>query len=264
MNKNDWSREAAETLWSCRRTGSVITALPDPVRPQTRAQGYAVQAHFEHICDCAVLGWKIAATSKAGQDHIGVSEPLAGRLLENDVYRDGETITFGANRMAVAEAEFVFRTGRALPPRAEAWTLDQALEAVSALHIAIELPDSRFSPFDQAGEAQLIADNACTNAFVLGSAIDAAWRSSDLAEHRVTLHNDRDATHHGCGANVLGDPRIAFTWLVNELSRQQIGLGADQLVTTGTTTVPLPIEPGDHVTADFGPFGTVQVVLAPD
>ena len=54
----------------------------------------------------------------------------------------------------------------------------------------------------------------------------------------------------GRGANVLGDPRIALTWLANELSRHGDTLGEGQFVTTGTCLVPLPIMPGEVVTAD--------------
>jgi 2-keto-4-pentenoate hydratase len=60
---------------------------------------------------------------------------------------------------------------------------------------------------------------------------------------------------------VLGDPREALTWLVNELSALNIPLGAGQIVTTGTCLSPLPIEPGDHVIADFGALGGVEAHL---
>jgi 2-keto-4-pentenoate hydratase len=63
----------------------------------------------------------------------------------------------------------------------------------------------------------------------------------------------------GRGANVLGDPRVALTWLVNELSGLGISLAADQIVTTGTCLIPLPIAAGDHVQVDFGALGSVGV-----
>ena len=50
---------------------------------------------------------------------------------------------------------------------------------------------------------------------------------------------------------MLGDPREALVWLVNELSRLNLPLLAGQVVTTGTCLVPLAAEPGNHVVADF-------------
>ena len=57
---------------------------------------------------------------------------------------------------------------------------------------------------------------------------------------------------------MLGDPRVALAWLVNELSGLGITLRAGEVVTTGTCLVPLPIEPGVTVTADFGSLGSVS------
>jgi 2-keto-4-pentenoate hydratase len=58
---------------------------------------------------------------------------------------------------------------------------------------------------------------------------------------------------------VLGDPRIALTWIANELSRNGMTLRAGDVVTTGTCMPPLEVQAGDHVTADFGVFGRVEV-----
>ena len=80
----------------------------------------------------------------------------------------------------------------------------------------------------------------------------------DLAEHPVSGSITGKLTRDGSGRNVLGDPRAALVWLVNELSAHAITLGAGQIVTTGTCLVPLPIGPGDAVTADFGVLGTVS------
>ena len=61
----------------------------------------------------------------------------------------------------------------------------------------------------------------------------------------------------GIGRNVLGDPRVALTWLVNELSGLGVPLEEGQIVTTGTAATPSPISPEDKVCADFGCLGSV-------
>jgi 2-keto-4-pentenoate hydratase len=68
-------------------------------------------------------------------------------------------------------------------------------------------------------------------------------------------------TRTGTGGNVLGDPRIALAWLVNELSGIGVALRAGEVVTTGTCIVPLPIAPGDRVRADFGALGDVEIQM---
>ena len=238
-----------------------MTALPVDVRPRTREEGYAIQAKLEARSRHPLFGWKIAATSKAGQAHINVNGPLAGRLLRERVFDPGTVVPFGTNHMHVAEAEFAFLMAGDLPPRKQPYAVGEVMAAVATLHPSIEIPDSRFDDFTTVGAAQLIADNACAHYFVAGPATKADWRSMNLADHPVTgTVADRPAVH-GKGANVLGDPRVALTWLVNELSSLGLTLHAGEFVTTGTCIAPPPVAPGDRFTAEFGVLGTVDVML---
>lgn len=257
--------EASDLFWRAWQLGAAIETLPDACRPRSRAEGYAVQALFAPRSPAPLAGWKIAATSIAGQKHINLSGPLAGRILAERVHPDGAMLSMAGNRMAVAEAEFVFVMASNLPPRAAPYTQPEVMAAVADLHLGIEVPNSRFADFLSAGEAQLIADNACAHEFVLGPRVAAPWRDVDLAAHPVHASVDGSARRYerdGVGANVLGDPRIALTWLANELSQLGVTLAAGQFVTTGTCVVPLEIVAGDRVVADFGAFGRVSAAFS--
>ncbi len=251
------ARAASELLARHWRDGTVLPGLPPPLRPATRAEGYLIQARIEALSAVPLYGWKIAATSPAGQRHIGIDGPIAGRLLAETVHGDGETVPFGANRMRVVEAEFAFRMGRDLPPRATPYRRSEVLDAVAELHLALEIPDSRYADFVTAGGPQLIADNACAHRFVLGPQAPASWRRIDLSAHRVVARVGDGRAGEGTGAEVLGDPRTALTWLANELSALGLTLAAGQTVTTGTCVTPMAIAPGDVVRADFGELGRV-------
>jgi 2-keto-4-pentenoate hydratase len=252
------ARKASELLTRCWREGGVIDALPSHLRPSTRAEGYAIQAQIEALSDKPLFGWKIAATSLAGQQHIGVDGPLAGRLLVETVHRHGDEIPLGANRMRVAECEFAFRMGRDLAPRPTPYERNEVLDAIADLYLAIEVPDSRYADFVTAGGPQIIADNACAHRFVLGPQAPPVWGELDLAAHRVVAKVGARYEREGIGSNVLGHPLIALTWLANELSAMGITLAGGQTVTTGTCLTPLEIEPGDKVTVDYGRLGHVE------
>lgn len=260
---SDLTASAARLLWQHWTAGTKLEALPADQRPAGRAQGYAVQAALPAASGRAVRGWKIAATSTVGQAHIGVGGPLAGRLLQGQVADDGAVLSLAGNGMRVAEPEFVFRFGADLAPRPRPYTVPEVLAAVAALHTGLELPDSRFADFVRAGEAQLLADDACAHQFVLGPAAPEVWRELDLSTHAVHAQvagaGGRGYARSGSGAAVLGDPRVALTWLVNELGALGIPLSAGQFVTTGTCMVPLELEPGDRVRADYGVLGSASV-----
>jgi 2-keto-4-pentenoate hydratase len=252
---------AAHTLLGHWRAGTKFAGLAPEERPDNRADGYAIQAELEKQSGAKLFGWKIAATSEAGQRHINVAGPMAGRILASTVIPDGGMASMAGNNMRVAEPEFAFRMRIDLTPRTAPYNIVEVLDAVDTLHPAIEIPDSRFADFARAGEAQLIADNACAHLFVLGAPTEANWRALDPVEERpvITLSG---RSYVGHGKNVLGDPRLALAWLVNELSGLGITLRAGQVVTTGTCHPPLPIQAGDRMQADFGVLGRVSVGFA--
>lgn len=258
--------EAARLLWACRQAGEALDALPPALRPQDPAAGHRVQAALPAVAGQRVVGWKIAATSAAGQAHIQVDGPLLGRILASFVVPMGSTLALSGNRMRVVEPEFAFRMASALPPRPQPYTPDEVLAAVATLHPAFELPDSRFADFAGAGKAQLIADDACCGRFAFGPAAPEAWRGMDLAAHAVhaQVHGAGGGlrlARDGEGRALLGDPRTALTWLANTLSALGIGLQAGDWASCGTCMVPLPVQPGDRVEADYGVFGRIAVGL---
>ncbi|HEX4947377.1 MAG TPA: fumarylacetoacetate hydrolase family protein [Blastocatellia bacterium] len=253
---------AAATIWQHWNQSTRLDELPASCRPANRAEAYAVQAELARLSGQTVAGWKIAATSLAGQAHIGVDGPLAGRLFASKVLADGASIALTGNRMRVAEAEFAFRFGQSLPKRDEAYSVVEVLAAVESLHPAIEIPDSRYHDVVRVGAPQLIADDACACWFILGAATSADWRAVDLVEHTVVAYKNGEPAATGKGANVLGDPRLALTWIANEMREFGTGLQAGEFVTTGTCIVPLPIAPGDQLRVDFGAFGVVTAAFS--
>lgn len=259
-------REAAALLWQHRQAGTTLDALPAALRPRNAAEGHAIQAELPAVSGRAVVGWKIAATSTAGRKHINVSGPLAGRILAGGVHAVGATVSLAGNRMRVVEPEFAFRIGSDLVPRAAPRSQAEVLAAVASLHPAFEVPDSRFAVFTQAGEAQLLADDACCGPFIFGPPAPDHWRTLDLSEQRVhasVAGADGKPRHSrdGIGSAALGDPRTALTWLANDLSARGITLHAGEYVSTGTCMVPLEVRPGDHVRADYGVFGAIDIRL---
>ena len=223
---------ASRTLYDHWRAGTKLAGLEAPLRPRDRIDAYAVQAALERHSDGSLFGWKLAATSG--------------------------TATMAGNEMRVAEPEFAFRMRADLPPRPTPYGVREVLDAVDTLHPAIEIPDSRFADFVNAGAEQIIADNACAHLFVLGAPATSNWRALDLVEQKPVM-TLRGKTFTGHGKNVLGDPRIALAWLANELRQLGVTLRAGEVVTTGTCHPPLPIQSGDLLEADFGSLGRVSV-----
>jgi 2-keto-4-pentenoate hydratase len=252
------AERAATLIWSSWSSGRKLARLPDECLPRDIEEASAAQDALEAIVG-ERFGWKLAATSLAGQQHIGVRAPLHGRLFYRFVHASGEHLSAKGMHMRVAEAEFAFRLGQDLLGPGT-YTRAAVLEAVDAMHLSIELPDSRFDDFERAGGPQLLADDACAGRFVLGPEV-AGWDDLDLAQQAVSVQVNGAEVASGSGANVLSDPREALAWLANELPRHGLALRAGEVVTTGVTTVPVPVRAGDRVIARFAGLGSVSVDL---
>lgn len=253
-DSDEWSPEAveraAEAIWQAWQRGELLDELPGKYRIRSYAEGHAAQARLgERIGD--QFGWKIAATSASGQLHIAVDRPLPGRLFDRYVVEDGGHLSVSENHMhmRVAEAEFAFRVG-------------SRGELAEELYLAIELPDSRFARFEAVGGPCLVADNACGSRFVLGPAI-ADWRELDLVEQPVTVRVNGVVAARGAGRNVLSGPLDALAWLDKELPLYGESLRPGDIVTTGVAALPVPIQAGDRVVADFPSLGSVTVRFDP-
>ena len=252
--------KAAELIWNSWKNGKKIETLPDEIMPHSRNEAYKIQEQIEVLSKKTIFGWKIAATSKDGQNHIGVSGPLAGRIFREKVTNPNNTIALGNNKMGVAEPEFAFKIGSLIKPNKTLFNVEEIMELVDNLHLAIEFPDSRFNNFSSVGELSLIADNACADQFVISSPIEKDWKNIDFSNFKLSISNSK-FSYQGIGSNVLGDPRIALTWLVNELSQNNIMLEKGMIVSTGTCSKPIPVETGDIVTANFSELGEISINL---
>ena len=135
---------AAKIIWDSWQGGKVLSCLPDELVPNSRSEAYKIQSFYEIISQKGVLGWKIAATSKAGQKHIGASGPMAGRILNEKCFNSLEKIDLTNNMMSVAELEFVFKIGKTLKPKNNDYIQEEVMSSVENLFSGIEFPNSRF------------------------------------------------------------------------------------------------------------------------
>ena len=254
---NTVTKTASEIL-RCWQSGEVLATLDDNIRPVTADEGYAIQAELARLRGEPIVGWKIAATSEAGRQHIKVDRPLAGRLYKSTVFENESNVSLVGNRMRVAEAEIVLSLQTDLPPLERPRTESDVAAAVSGMHAGLEFPDSRFEDFTSVGTASLIADNACARHFILGPLVTLPSDLTHLALLPTEIWiNDRLAIS-GVGSDALGGSLTALTWLINTVNALGITLGAGEFVTTGVTGKPVAISPGDRITVNIGSVTSVS------
>ncbi len=135
--------QAARLLVNARRQHQKIR-LPDTCRPKNEDEAYAVQQAVTDRLTLPLIGWKIAAASKAVAAAEGAAQAVSGRLFAPHVRRSPAIMgdhLFTSFRNC--EVEFVFRIGRELPVRTGSYTKKQVADAVDAICPAVEIGDSR-------------------------------------------------------------------------------------------------------------------------
>ncbi len=252
------AQQAARILHTAWQDRALIPGLPESCRPQNPDDGYQIQAALEGLHGTEVVGYKIGATNEAAQRIFNIDSPFFGRLFAPALRTSPAEIPAGVVTLHIIEAEFDFTLSGDLPPKETRYSQDEVMAKVENLMPAIEIPDSRYDNWREAGLPQLIADNAIASLLVTGEPA-RNWRDLDLSRHSLAVKVNGDTVDEGVGANVLGDPRAALTWLANALSERGIGLEAGQIVTTGSAANVIKVNPGDTVVADFGDLGSAEV-----
>lgn len=251
-------REACEQFQRVRAGGAPLAGLPESCRPQSAEDGYAIQEAFIEACGQALAGWKIGATGRASQELFGVSEPFYGPVLASVVFSSPAELPAADFAVRGIESEFAFRLAADFAPREQPYEADEVAERVSAPVPAIEIVCPRLDHPIKHGVATAIADCGVNGALVLGAAT-LEWQEIDLANHEVRLLIDGEQKAAGTGALVLGHPLNALTWFVNRYTAGGRTLPASQIVSTGTTTGIVMLEPGQTAVADFGALGQISV-----
>jgi 2-keto-4-pentenoate hydratase len=116
------------------------------------------------------------------------------------------------------------------------------------------MPDWKFAAADTVADCDLHGRLLVGRKVpILDIAASAKLLDDFLAGIQVNLFKGDQLVEHGCGANVLDSPLRALHHFLTEL-RQCPGapdLIDGDLITTGTWTDALSIEPGEHWVAEF-------------
>jgi 2-keto-4-pentenoate hydratase len=203
------------------------------------------------------VGYKIGLTSKRMQQMCSIDHPIAGVVFERRLLRSGGRLRLSDLVHLGLEFEICVRLGRALPPRAQPYTLDEVSAAIEAVAPAFEVIDDRNSPYPL-DMLSLVADNAWNEGIVLG---DWHCRWPDLAAARGTLQRDGEQIDEGHGRDVLGHPFEPVRWLAEHLSARGEGLHAGELVSTGSLVTTRFPQAGERYRFTVEGVGAVEVAL---
>src|SRR5262249_22161824 len=127
----------AARLIAARQSGARIATLEASEAPANAREGYAVQDAMLRRLGIPIAAWKSGASSPT-------AEPQAGPILADRVQPSPASFKLLPNALRTVEAELAFSFARDLPARATPYRDDDILDAIAAMHVAIEVLESSF------------------------------------------------------------------------------------------------------------------------
>ena len=255
--------QAVALYVAARHRRQRIAVLPEDCRPASLDEAYAVQAALnQRLADThgAVCGRKIGCTTPVMQRYLEIAHPCAGALYERRTLGTPATVPYTDHWRPGVECEIAVQIGRPLPSDAAPFDRAAVADAVEACMAAIEIVDDRYDDFRTLDTPTLIADDFFSAGAVLGPPV-TGWREVDLAAAGGAMTINGSQVGAGTGADVMGHPFEALTWLANHAAASGRPLQAGDVVLTGSVVETKWVEPGDTIHVAIEGLGEASVTF---
>lgn len=199
------------------------------------------------------LGWKIALNVPAVQERLGLSSPAIGYLTSAARLASGASHSLAGGTRVGVEPEIAVELARDVPPGAEE---EVAQEAIATLCPAIEVVDIDL-PFEDL--AAILEANVFQRAVAF---CDHQTIPDAGIPDEVLVRVERNGREEVAGPRPAGREVVDAVRLVAELlGRFGERLRAGDRIIAGSLTEALWVEPGDRVTAEILPLGSVSLAF---
>jgi 2-oxo-3-hexenedioate decarboxylase len=202
------------------------------------------------------IGMKMGFTSRAKMVQMGLSDLIWGRLTSRMIVEEGGTLKLSDYVHPRVEPEIAFLLKK---PLVGVVTPVQALAAVEALAVAMEVIDSRYENF-KFSLSDVVADNASSSGVVLGP-----WHAPDLdfANLGLVLSFNGTARQIGSTAGILGHPLRSLVAAARMVAQAGEQLNAGDIVMAGGITAAEALTPGTYVETEMQHLGRVAFNVVP-
>lgn len=247
-----------EARLACRALPDFPGDLPSDMTTAYATQDVAIDLYPDEI-----VAWKVGMVPPALQDRLG-SHRLAGPIFRRNLW----TSTAEPTRLpaipggfAAVEGEFVARVG-AIDAAKRDWSLDEAVDAIAALHIGVELAGSPLQTINALGSAVVASDFGNNAGLVLGAEIED-WRARlDGIEVETTI--DGVVVGTGTAQSVPAGILESVRFLIEHCARRGRPLSEGMLISTGAVTGVHEAPIGARSICDFSGVGRIDCVVVTD
>jgi 2-keto-4-pentenoate hydratase len=252
----------ASAFVDARRSAHALADYPGGP-PQVLAEAYAIQDAAIPLFGGDIAGWKVGRINLPWLEQLGVSR-LSGPIFADSVQsaanghvREGVIFEHG---FGAAEAEFIFRIGRAPKAGQTKFTVADAVDLIDAVFCGIEIASSPFSGINGMGPLVTISDFGNNNGLLIGPEV-SNWALSALENWDVTTLIDGEVTGTGKAASFPGGPLESVRFLIENLVERGLPVTPGLLVSSGAVTGVHEVRAGQTVEARFGDYCSINCTI---
>jgi 2-keto-4-pentenoate hydratase len=247
--------DLVETLSEAYETKEPIAPLTDDMEFTTE-EAYEIQSRvFDRIADSSdVVGHKLGLVSEAKQEQLGISEPIFAPVVRETLLHGGP-IPVDEMIAPRIEAEIGFIIGEDISAPV---TPTDVLTSTRAVVPVVEILESRYQGWSIPSAQDVIADLTSAGKVGIGESFRDVT-DIDLMMESIVVSVNGEIEETGVGADIMGHPARAVSWLGNRLEEKDDALKAGELVMSGGITAAIDIEPGDVYNVQFANIGSVEL-----
>jgi 2-keto-4-pentenoate hydratase len=256
MDRAERIAEKLATDWDSR---AAYETLSGELAPADIAEAYRAQALLHEKLASRrgpIAGRKIALSSKAMQQMVGLSQPVAGVFFERDIMRSPAAVSFSNFRGLGLEFELALEIGQDVPPQDRPHDRESVRALVAGVRPAFELIEDKGADYAVLDAFTLVADNAWCGGVVLGDPVPN-WQARDLDALAGTIHqpgHEPERTVTGAAA-----PLTSLAWVLNHASAAGRTVRRGEHVITGSAARTRFPKPGDQVRYELDGLAAAEV-----
>jgi 2-keto-4-pentenoate hydratase len=258
MSLTEQAEDVAEAFVAARRTAQVLPTYPG-TRPNTLVDAYRIQDAAIALDGRSIAGWKVGRINPPTDAQLGANR-LAGPVFADGAAMAGTDATpdmpIFAGGFAAAEAEMLLHVAAGWDGRVP--SNDAETRAIlDDVRLGIEIASSPYPGINADGPTVTVSDYGNNAGVVIGAEI-VGWRDLDLCAILVRTVIDGAVVGEATAATMLDGPYGAVRFLLGNLLARGIDASQGLWVSTGAITGVHPVTSGQHITAEFVGYGTVN------
>ncbi len=245
--------DAVAALLSAAEAARPLPSVSGLVPSLDLDAAYRVQKQFvpSRLGGFTPGGYKAGFTTRAAQDGVGLSAPIAGVLPASGRLEGDVSLSLASFRRLWFETEIAFEVGTAV--RSPLPDVSATRAHIRAVRAAVELPDVTLASIDPLEPRDLIAANVLASHYLVGPPRQPDSLTTGL---EILVARDGEGVHEA----MLRDPEELWAgvhWLLNHIHREGYPIEPGMILLSGSLGPPRAAQRGRHV-GEFGALGALR------